>query len=197
MKTNLPKNTAFIVLKNKKLSNQKGLVLFVALIALVAMSLAAAALIRSVDTSTLVAGNLAFKQSATMSADTSITIASDYIGTQVGTGALENPIPADGYYATANTLDYSSAATWTNANSAPAGGIDTSGNTVRYVIERICRDAGPANADNCLLGQLELAIDSSPNPEPSEDNGKAPVYRLTSRVTGPKNTLTYIQTYIY
>ena len=38
---------------------QRGVVLFFALIALVAMSLAAVALIRSVDTSTIIAGNLA------------------------------------------------------------------------------------------------------------------------------------------
>ena len=44
--------------------SQKGVVLFFALIALVAMSLAAAALVRSVDSGVLVAGNLAFKQSA-------------------------------------------------------------------------------------------------------------------------------------
>ena len=49
---------------------QKGLVLFLALIALVAMSLAAAALVRSVDSGILAAGNLAFKQAAIMSAET-------------------------------------------------------------------------------------------------------------------------------
>ena len=48
---------------------QRGLVLFFALIALVAMSLAALALVRSVDTSTLISGNLAFRQAATTSAD--------------------------------------------------------------------------------------------------------------------------------
>ena len=40
---------------------QHGLVLFFALIAMVVMSLAAVALIRAVDTSTLIAGNLACK----------------------------------------------------------------------------------------------------------------------------------------
>jgi len=48
---------------------QRGVVLFVALIALVVMSLAAVALIRSVDTATIIAGNLAFRQSATTSSD--------------------------------------------------------------------------------------------------------------------------------
>ena len=48
------------------------MVLFFALIALVVMSLAAVALIRSVDTSTMIAGNLAFKQSATTSGDSGV-----------------------------------------------------------------------------------------------------------------------------
>ena len=48
---------------------QRGVILFVALIVLVAMSLTGIALIRSVDTNVLVAGNLAFRQGATAAAD--------------------------------------------------------------------------------------------------------------------------------
>ena len=44
---------------------QSGVVLFIALIVLVAMSLAGVALVRSVDTNLLIAGNLAFKQGDT------------------------------------------------------------------------------------------------------------------------------------
>ncbi|MDD2701398.1 MAG: hypothetical protein PHH36_09195 [Sideroxydans sp.] len=56
-------------------ATQRGVVLFFALIALVAMSLAAVALIRSVDTSTIIAGNLAFRQSATAAGDVGIDTA--------------------------------------------------------------------------------------------------------------------------
>jgi Tfp pilus assembly protein PilX len=48
---------------------QQGVVLFIALIVLVAMSLAGIALMRSVDTNVLIAGNLAFRQGATMAGD--------------------------------------------------------------------------------------------------------------------------------
>jgi len=58
-------------------SRQRGVVLFFALIALVVMSLAAVALIRSVDTNTLIAGNLAFKQAATSSGDSGLEMAID------------------------------------------------------------------------------------------------------------------------
>ncbi len=50
-------------------ARQKGVVLLITLIMLVAMTLAAIALMRSVDTSNLVAGNMAFEQSSLNVAD--------------------------------------------------------------------------------------------------------------------------------
>ena len=54
---------------------QQGVVLFIALIILVAMTLAGIALMRSVDTNVLIAGNLAFRQANTMYADTGVEAA--------------------------------------------------------------------------------------------------------------------------
>ncbi|HEX2310450.1 MAG TPA: hypothetical protein VHH91_07010, partial [Vicinamibacterales bacterium] len=48
---------------------QRGAVLLIALIVLVAMSLAGVALVRGVDMTNLIAGNLAFKQGATLGGD--------------------------------------------------------------------------------------------------------------------------------
>lgn len=62
---NLPSNVRI----GGRLGAQRGVVLFFALISLLAIMLAAVALVRSVDTSTIIAGNLAFKQSATSSGD--------------------------------------------------------------------------------------------------------------------------------
>jgi len=53
-------------------SRVRGAVLFIALIVLVAMSLAGIAIMRSVDTATLIAGNLAFKQGTMHSSDNGI-----------------------------------------------------------------------------------------------------------------------------
>ena len=55
-----------------KRRREQGVVLFIALLVMVALSLAAIALIRSADTATIVAGNLAFKQSAAAAVDRSI-----------------------------------------------------------------------------------------------------------------------------
>ena len=53
---------------------QRGMVLLIALIVLVAMTLAAIGMMRSVDTTTVIAGNVAFKQATLQSADQGIFI---------------------------------------------------------------------------------------------------------------------------
>lgn len=78
---------------------QHGVVLFLALIALLVMSLAAVALIRSVDTNSLIAGNLAFRQAATASADAGVEAAVAWIKANSSGGTLNNNVPAVAYYA--------------------------------------------------------------------------------------------------
>lgn len=206
--------------------NQQGVVLFIALIALVVMSLAAVALVRSVDTATLVAGNLAFKQAATSSADAGVEAAIPWMAAtnaaQVAlnkdpwldaTHAFNVDAPASGYYSSiAVPVDLAADSTWTSATSRPGTGANfdvdgldsTTGNTVRYVIQRVCRNANQVlSSANCLFSDA------------SEDNGSkrgrltydaglgsgatsgSPIYRITARVTGPRNTVSYIQAYAY
>lgn len=203
----------------KSMKLQKGLVLFFALIALVAMSLAAAALIRSVDTGVLVAGNLALKQSATMSADGGLVAATNWIK---GNGAsLLTTNRANGYYATSAGLNLTTAAgqtwetvggvsyaAWTDATSLQAtgsgfvNGVDPSGNAVRYVIQRMCRTEGNPSVETCLMGSA-LSEGYSLTDKSDDELGAlikgslSPMYRVTARVAGPKNTISYIQAYVY
>lgn len=211
-------------------ARQTGLVLFVALIALVAMSLAAAALVRSVDTGVLVSGNLAFKQSATMSADSGVTAGYDFFNNTVQTSIAANPAFLDtnqishGYIANMNALrnngidDIKDDAVWTNTWSRPATGNgndatgkDTSGNTTRYIIERMCSRDGrfslggviPGSIDekDCLTGQESYEGNSKSGGNiydvPVDNATGNPVYRVTARVTGPKNTKSFVQAYLY
>ena len=57
------------------LARQRGISLMMSMIVLVALTLAGIALMRSVDTTTIIAGNLAFQQAATNSGDTGIETA--------------------------------------------------------------------------------------------------------------------------
>ena len=160
-------------------NSQQGVVLFIALIALVVMSLASVALIRSVDTNTKIAGNLSFKQSALASSDRGVETALAWLQQTANTNldTLNSSNAGNGYYAIYGDLalgggggpvnlddasvlrddntwaTYSTVATGTNIT----GGIEDDGkNTIDYIVERMCTEAlVPANDTNnkCLFGE--------------------------------------------
>lgn len=218
---------------NRKWQSQRGVVLFIALIALVVMSLAAVALVRSVDTATLVAGNLAFKQAATSSADAGVEAAVPWLKTTEDAQVVLNKDPwmdithafnvdvsANGYYASmvkvdgSEKLDLTAESTWAAAASRPgtganfdANGLDsTTGNTVRYIIQRVCRSDNATlllSTANCLFSDATWDKGSKRGRLSHEAGlgtgatSGSPFYRITARVTGPRNTVSYIQAYAY
>lgn len=202
---------------------QRGVVLLVALIVLVSMTLAALALVRSVDTGNQVAGNLAFKQGATAAADGGVEAAIDWLVANAGSPALHADLPAQGYYATSqDTLDVTgtsgsenyAAIDWDNNNCSginptacikPSATVDAgNGNYVTYIIHRLCTSAGDPNAagNSCAnfksklqtspkRGELKYGDDKRFEPLPAE------YYRITSRVKGPKNTVSFVETIVH
>jgi type IV pilus assembly protein PilX len=210
-------------------AQQRGVVLFIALIALVAMSLAAVALIRSVDTSTMIAGNLAFKQTATSSGDSGPEGAIAWLANTASMNTSDprvdplhpfnNDNLASGYYSSINEaapLDLFATTTW--ATSAPATGslydaqgneyydiahTKPTGNTVRYLIQRMCRTPNQMLSEtDCLFGGTPdvgspMGVDTKYQAPPIANLAGSPIYRVTARVIGPKNTVSYIQAYAY
>lgn len=210
-------NLSFSRTEYRGAGTQRGLVLFFALIALVAMSLAALALVRSVDTSTLISGNLAFRQAATTSADggvensvalmTAMQAANSAKNVYLdGTHAFNNDSAATGYYSNVNpALNLFAAGTWVDGVSSAAT-TDNSGNTYRYVIQRMCRVANQVVAKpNCLFSGAATDNSGKAVPLPSQicagpgcpAAGQSPQYRVTVRVEGPKNTISYVQAMVY
>lgn len=198
-------------------AKQHGLVLFFALIALVAMSLAALTLVRSVDTTTIISGNLAFRQSATTSGDGSVETAITALQAINTAGLALNVFmntahpfnadsPATGYYTNANpALNLTSSATWVNGVSSPEI-VDASGNRTRYIIQRMCRTANQLlSKTDCLFSGAAKDMDGKSVALPSSicegagcpKAGQLPVYRVTTRITGPRNTISYIQAMVY
>jgi type IV pilus assembly protein PilX len=196
---------------------QRGVVLFFALIALVVMSLAAVALIRSVDTSTMIAGNLASKQAATNSGDAGIENAIVWLAATETANSILNvyndaPHPfnitnaANGYYSNADpALNLFANATW-NAITALPPVIDSSGNTVSYIVQRMCRSANQLlSIQGCLFSAASLDKNGMEIRLPQQicdgpgcpKGGQAPLYRITARVTGQRNTVSYIQTFVF
>lgn len=216
---------------NFTMKRQHGVVLFIALIALVAMSLAAVALVRSVDTSTLITGNLAFKQAALSAGDSGLEGAIAWLSnTADGTAVdpwndashpLNNDNPAAGYYSSINPgapLDPFAENTWSAVSSAPATGgyygpngeeyfnsahTNPTGNVVRYVIQRMCRTPNQVLSEsNCLFSDTSednrtKRVLSSSEAGGGSTSAGSPIYRITTRVIGPRNTLSYTQAYAY
>jgi type IV pilus assembly protein PilX len=189
---------------------QRGVVLFIALIALVTIMLAAVALMRSVDTATVISGNLAFKQAATASADGGLESALAWLKTTAAGNTtdpfvtLAHPFnqttaATPGYYSSADpTLNLTAAATWTTSASADAG-TDPSGNAMRYIIQRMCRTPNQVLSNsNCLFSDAESDTNTKNTGDPTAvTGGKHPIYRVTVRAIGPRSTASYIQAFIY
>ena len=190
---------------------EQGVILFVALIVLVAMSLAGIALMRSVDTNVLVAGNLAYRQSATAAGDWGIEQARQYLKTTLtgNASALDLDSPASGYYAswqsgidlygrTASTTDDFA---WSTLGLLV--GTDSAGNEVRYVIQRICQNSGSGTSAGaaCVRTAREGSsgtLEGSTMGVVSYGTAQLPppltlYYRVTVRISGPRNTQSFVQ----
>jgi type IV pilus assembly protein PilX len=200
-----------------RIVKQRGVVLIFALIALLAIMLAAVALIRSVDTSTMIAGNLAFKQAATTSGDAGTEAAMSWLATtqaannakniyKDATHAFNVTNAAAGYYSNADpALSLFANATWNAITAIPAV-TDSSGNSISYIIQRACRNGGVKMEDaDCLFSGAIQDTNGQNIPLPQDIctgsgcpvAGQAPMIRITSRVKGPKNTLSYVQAFVY
>lgn len=180
-----------------KTKAQNGVVLFFALIALVVMSLAAAGLIRSVDTNSLIAGNLSFKQSSMLSADRGVETAIDWVEETNKNDAdlLNNDSVANGYFATS----IADGRALVDASGVVDTADDGLGNNITYVVQRMCRQAGISTIASCLFGPPTKPADNQAVNLDVYPTGKVPsmIYRVTARVVGPKNTVSYIQTFAY
>lgn len=187
-------------------ARQQGVVLFIALIVLVAMTLAGLSLMRSVDTGTVIAGNFAFKQSATSATDVGVETARAWLLGQPTT-SLYNDNTGSAYYANMQSsldllgndasktdYDWSGAATVTSP---------PSGYTVRYVIHRLCDAAGNPSSVNCIKSATTGSSTAS-GTKGAAAYGQFAIsvptnayYRITVRVNGPRNTLSYVQAVVY
>lgn len=210
------------MIKNQFKKTQRGLVLFVALIALAVMSLAAVGLIRSVDTSVQIAGNLEFKQNATIASNIAFEAMADTIGAQAVAYSYGNT-PGDGYYASCTSFDLDGAdvqyavcggnklteeASWGDDNSQLADGVgiengqDKFGNEIRYIVERMTTEIGEMDDSKTILASFEdpdqktVTSQQQANTGRDQSSVKRPVYRVTIRIKGPKNTISYMQTYM-
>jgi Tfp pilus assembly protein PilX len=176
-------------------------VLFVALIVLVALSLSGVALVRSVESTTLVAGNLALKQSALLGSDRGIQAAYDWLLLNRTTLASSNP--GQGYSAAKPTPEpnWELDSAWGSAINL---GTDAASNTVYYVIHRMCllpdtpHSNGTCATETAVQGGTNVVSqgDSNSSDSASYSKPERAIYRITTRTVGPKNATTVTQTMV-
>jgi Tfp pilus assembly protein PilX len=187
---------------------QSGLVLVIALIVLVLLSLGALSLMRSVDTATLVAGNLAFQQSATRASDTGVEAAIAVLALKaVNPSDLNDNDPTNGYVATMRSTDSPAAGqSWqsfwqSNLNdSSFTMPVDQFGNTVQYVIHRLCANTLPPSSGGQCVSSPSTTVASGNSEEAGQiqlqGSSSRVYYRITVRVSGPRRTESYVQSHV-
>ena len=182
---------------------QDGIVMFVALIVLVIMSLAGLAMMRQIGSGLSIAGNIAFKQGATALADLGTEQGISNVVAMAVTFATDNTNAAAGYWSSATSdVDPTDAfwnqTYWPTAQVVAAPGA--AGNArVEYVIHRLCSAPNKPDADPLqqCAGSAQNGGSHSSGAGYGGGSGNqtvvAPYYRVTTRVTGPRNTVSYTQ----
>lgn len=183
-------------------SGERGVTVVIALIALVVLLISGVALIRSFDTSLLMAGNLSFKRDLVNQGERGLR----KVSALLTSGALVDETTRNSNLATAN---YSAVALASDSHGLPtilsasdanfaaamtgADLVDTDSQVqIRYVIDRQCASTGAFDASTCLT--TPTASDKAGTAWIKRAGGeRRPVYRISVRVKGPRNTEVYLQ----
>lgn len=195
---------------NRRLpSRQKGVILVIALIVLVAMTLVALGTLRSVDTGSVVAGNLAFKQATLNGTDTPLNAAYGWLVTNTGGTTLQNDDATNGYQSKQVDVDWNDPASWTTAAGAKcinSCAADANGNVGYYIIHRMCTlqntpyngmQGAVANECHLTLPVGGASTGSSMSVGANQFPGNPTIYyRITAKVKGPRNSVSIVQAFI-
>lgn len=189
-------------------ARQRGAVLLFTLIVLVILLAGGVAVMRSMNTSLFSAGNLAFKRDLMNQGEQAVST----VMTAFKTGALST----DATTSNLKSANYSATPLATNAKGIPLAllndgafaAVGTTVNdltgatpdvTIRYVVDQMC-DGTPAALAGQSTGCVTLGSSSGTTGGSSQAMGNQPpsssslLYRLSVRITGPRNTQVFIQT---
>lgn len=177
-------------------AHQGGVVMFLALISLLTLTLTGLALFRTVDSGILVAGNMAMKNSALRSGDAGIERAANWLYTINATTPNTLLANGTGYSASGLNDDQTSCAnqTWSACWTILSGlygttalAADGAGNTVQYIVQRLCDPAG-----RCAQSPQSLDPTKKTNQQLLLGPGST-YYRIIVRIDGVRNTVSLIQ----
>lgn len=190
-------------------AHQHGVVLIFSLIVLLILAIGAVAVLRSVDSSLLSSGNLAFHRDLVNQAEQAVAT----VMTEFKTNGP--PLSTSPTTASLQAANYSAVTLPTNVQGLPLALLDdtngpngflsvgsvandivpsaTSQITIRYVIDRLCSALGTASSPNCVQS-TGLPTGGTANRNTAVAPPSATVYRISVRVSGPRNTQAFLQT---
>jgi hypothetical protein len=184
---------------------QRGVVMFIALIVMVALSLAAIALVRSVDTTSAVIGNLSFRMASILPGNLAVEKAAAAlfkdadIASAVRIADLNNDYAPENYYASKQAEDTRGVPAALQKKSVYPFAVLTANDSatgqqteIRYVIERMCTGPGAPTVQTCELVPPKFNPGTTVGDEAFTFPG-SPFYRVTIRVDGPQNTASFLQ----
>lgn len=194
---------------------QQGFVLFMTLVTLVMLTVSGLVMMRVMEAGVSAAGNIAFRQAASRVADTAIEDAMTWLKAESGKVTLETTTN-DGngntiYIPSAEAFDPVSY-DWEGGASHKMTATDKiSGYDVYYVIHRMAQAAGSCKSatDNSYCMYAPNSGSTGTTTEGSSQGGGTTYsgfisgssglvyYRVTVKVSGPRNNVSYVQAFLY
>lgn len=193
------------------LRSQRGVVLLFSLITLVVLLIAAVALIRSFSNTQFTAGNIAFKRDLQNQSDRALTVVLPKFttGSLSTSAARANSSVADNYSAMmlpTSSVGVPNVLLGSDADFAAVGQVsnDIAVSTfagvdqqirIRYVIDRLCDNTGldyVLGPSRCIMTDAGPPGKSTNTPAPPPPQQS--LFRISVRVSGPRNTQTFFQT---
>lgn len=170
---------------------QRGATMLVVMVLLSVMLLGALALARMTEVGSLATGNAAYREASIQASEIGLNAA--FTQVKALPIANENTDAAPWYWATAQAQDANGLPQidWAAAPEIVVGAYG-----VRYVVERVCTVADVTNPlRECLVKQVKVP-GSARDEDDKLDSPNSKQYRVTIRVTGPKDTTTFVQSLV-
>jgi Tfp pilus assembly protein PilX len=196
-------------------ARERGVVLLFCLVILVILLVGSVAVLRSMNTSLFGAGNLAFRRDLVNQGEQAVTKVMALFGTGgalASASASVDSMPSANYSAVQLVANDRGIPLVLLASGSSPSGADIAGATfsptsadlagatpdvvIRYVVDRLCNASGAASVANCVYlpsasdvagGSSQLPANKRPTPP------VLPAYRISVRVTGPRDTQVFLQ----
>ena len=168
---------------------QKGVTMLVVLVLMTVMLLGGLALARMTEVGTLASGNAAFREASLQASEVGVNTAFAAIQ-----GLVDENTDSGGWYFASTQAQDAAGVPTVDFDAAPE--VALGAYSVRYVVDRVCTGAMPVTNPmrQCLVKQIPQIESATDREKP--DPPTARQFRITVRVTGPKDTRAWVQALI-